>query len=212
MVTLWGVSDDELTGILRGLAARNTDRLAQLPIHTEPTYPSKEEGPAARDRVRFTFSGSEEFLGLLRRAQEVTRHTYPAGDLDLIFQEALELLLDRRDPGRRLRAKDAALKQGPARGRPAPVWAFFSRRVPQGVRDEVWRRDAGQCVSIGAAGQRCPERGGLEFDHIVPHALGGASNNPKNIRLLCRNHNQAAARAAFGFEKCRPKPSLRRGF
>ena len=72
------------------------------------------------------------------------------------------------------------------------------RRIPHWVRDAVWARDAGRCTFIGPDGHRCPERGGLEFDHIIPWALGGTSNDPDNIRLLCRAHNQLSARRVFG--------------
>ena len=34
----------------------------------------------------------------------------------------------------------------------------------------------------------------LEFDHIIPWAQGGLSDDPDNIRLLCRTHNQWTAR------------------
>ena len=37
----------------------------------------------------------------------------------------------------------------------------------------------------------------LEFEHIVPHALGGA-NSTDNLMLLCRAHNQYRAKVVFG--------------
>jgi 5-methylcytosine-specific restriction endonuclease McrA len=98
-----------------------------------------------------------------------------------------------------LRAKEEKAAAGRAREpRPPSVWAFAARSVPQAVKDAVWRRDEGQCVFQLPNGERCPERGGLEFDHIVPFALGGPSNNPRNIRLLCRAHNQELGRRTFG--------------
>lgn len=172
----------------------------------EPLHPRQSLHPSAPNRVRFAFTGSSGLLGLLRRAQEILKHKYPAGNLELIFQEALEILLDKKDPQRRLR-----LKRNRGKGAPDPIPAggaaggAAGRRIPQWVRDAVWRRDGGQCVQIVTGGERCPERGGLEFDHIVPYGLGGASNNPGNIRLLCRTHNQMLARAVFGPEKCAPR-------
>jgi hypothetical protein len=46
-------------------------------------------------------------------------------------------------------------------------------------------------------GRRCSERKGLHFDHVVPHARGGAST-ADNLRLRCGPHNQLAAEQAFG--------------
>jgi hypothetical protein len=54
--------------------------------------------------------------------------------------------------------------------------------IPEAVRIEVWRRDSGQCV-------RCGSQRNLEFDHIIPLALGG-SNTARNIQLLCETCNR----------------------
>jgi hypothetical protein len=46
-------------------------------------------------------------------------------------------------------------------------------------------------------GQRCRETGGLELDHIDPHARGGPPT-VENLRLRCRAHNALAAEHEFG--------------
>jgi Holliday junction resolvasome RuvABC ATP-dependent DNA helicase subunit len=51
------------------------------------------------------------------------------------------------------------------------------------VRREVWRRDGGKCV-------KCGSRERLEYDHIIPVALGG-SNTARNIELLCEACNRS---------------------
>jgi len=165
----------------------------------QPLYMRQTIRPTAPERVRFAFTAGEELLALLHRAQDVLRHKYPAGDLEKIFFEALEALLDDKDPERKLRAKEERAAAGHEREpRPPSVWAFAQRHIPQSVRDAVWRRDGGQCVYREGGGQRCPERGGLEFDHVIPFSLGGPSNNPKNIRLLCKAHNLMMARQTLG--------------
>ena len=57
-----------------------------------------------------------------------------------------------------------------------------SRRIPQDVKDAVWRRDEGMCVECGS-------NENLEFDHIIPHSRGGA-NTYRNIQLLCEKCNR----------------------
>jgi 5-methylcytosine-specific restriction endonuclease McrA len=49
--------------------------------------------------------------------------------------------------------------------------------IPEAVRHEVWRRDAGRCVDCGS-------RETLEFDHIIPWSEGGA-NTARNLELRC---------------------------
>ncbi|MCX5793941.1 MAG: HNH endonuclease signature motif containing protein [Elusimicrobia bacterium] len=154
--------------------------------------------PTAPDRVRFSFTGDEALLRKVERAQAILWHKHPAGKLEDIFAEALDFLLDKKDPERRL-ARQKRLKRKP----PTSAADTEPRRIPQWVKDEVWARDAGQCVFVPPGGARCPEREGLEFDHIMPWALGGRSFDPRNIRLLCREHNQMRARRMFGEAKGR---------
>ncbi|MGX6449811.1 HNH endonuclease [Patulibacter sp. S7RM1-6] len=60
-----------------------------------------------------------------------------------------------------------------------------SRRdpIPREVRRAVWQRDGGRCVACGATFD-------LQYDHVIPVALGGAST-VDNLELLCAPCNQA---------------------
>lgn len=55
-------------------------------------------------------------------------------------------------------------------------------RITQEVRFEVWQRDGGRCVE-------CGDQRNLEFDHIIPFAMGG-SNTARNLQLLCGDCNR----------------------
>ncbi len=63
------------------------------------------------------------------------------------------------------------------------VMILTEGRVPTSVdlrtAEVVWERDGGRCVHCGAVG-------GLEIDRVVAESLGG-SDEPANLRLLCRN-------------------------
>jgi hypothetical protein len=54
--------------------------------------------------------------------------------------------------------------------------------VPEQVRREVFRRDGGRCA-------RCGSDELLQFDHVIPVALGGAST-AANLQLLCAPCNR----------------------
>lgn len=56
------------------------------------------------------------------------------------------------------------------------------RTIPQEVRVAVWQRDGGRCVD-------CDSQDKLEFDHVIPIALGGA-NTERNLQLLCETCNR----------------------
>lgn len=54
--------------------------------------------------------------------------------------------------------------------------------IPEDVRREVFRRDGGRCAACGTDEL-------LQFDHVIPVALGGAST-PENLQLLCAPCNR----------------------
>ncbi|ONH60470.1 tellurium resistance protein TerE [Frankia sp. CcI49] len=57
-----------------------------------------------------------------------------------------------------------------------------TRAIPPDVKAAVWQRDGAACV-------QCQATEYLEFDHVIPHSLGGATS-VNNLQLLCRRCNQ----------------------
>jgi hypothetical protein len=137
---------------------------------------------------RVAFDADEHFKALLDRARDLLRHKFPAGRLEDVIREGIRLMLEQIDP----------LARAPTRSRLASRKNSRTRVPPPSVKDEVWRRDGGKCVFEGPDGRRCDSTTWLEIDHIVPWAVGGLSDDPSNLRLLCRAHNQSEAPRWFG--------------
>jgi hypothetical protein len=141
----------------------------------------------APERYKVQFTVSRETHDKLRRVQALLRHAIPDGDVAIIFEKALTLLIAD------IEKKKLALTERPrAKGQLHPR----SRRISARVRREVWARDGGQCAFVGTQG-RCDERGFLEFHHVKPYAAGGLSI-AENLQLRCRAHNAYEAEVFFG--------------
>lgn len=165
-----------------------------------PDIAWQQMAPISAERVRVGFDAAVAISHLLERVKQLLRHKYPEGRLEDLIREVLDSYLDRKDPQRRLERKLAeggAVAENSARpeSRFPRDWAV-GRYIPAKVKSEVWARDGGACSWRDKEGKICGAKDWLEYDHIHPYASGGRSDDPRNIRLLCRQHNQAAALAA----------------
>ncbi|WP_320672138.1 HNH endonuclease [Patulibacter defluvii] len=98
-------------------------------------------------------------------------------DDDLSADDVLALVRDReRRQRRRLERAHAALAGDGADDLPR------RRPIPRELRRTVWERDGGACVECGATFE-------LQYDHVIPLALGGA-DSVENLQLLCAPCNQ----------------------
>jgi len=91
--------------------------------------------------------------------------------------EVMALVLERERRRRRRieRAKDMMLADAEADGPRRPP-------IPEEVRRAVFRRDGGRCAACGSDEL-------LQFDHVIPVALGGGST-AENLQLLCAPCNR----------------------
>ncbi|MFL5844939.1 MAG: HNH endonuclease [Solirubrobacteraceae bacterium] len=55
--------------------------------------------------------------------------------------------------------------------------------IPREVKLAVWQRDGGRCVD-------CDTGFDLQYDHVIPVVMGGASS-AQNLQLLCGDCNRA---------------------
>ena len=81
------------------------------------------------------------------------------------------------------RERAAADRSHPAAGRAQPATTHPRDPLPRDVRLAVWRRDRGRCRECGSGFD-------LQYDHVIPLALGGASS-VDNLQLLCGDCNRA---------------------
>jgi 5-methylcytosine-specific restriction endonuclease McrA len=186
------------------LLANHTLVPLQAVISTaESSVPQAETKPAivkpiAAEHYKVQFTVTRQAFDKLSRVQNLMRHTCPNGDVGVIFERALTMLLQHLEQTKLARVSRPQRPRGAASG---------SRHIPAAVRRAVWRRDRGQCAFIGTRG-RCTERGFLEFHHMVPFADGGTAV-VDNIHLRCRAHNQYESDRWFSAENSPLVPERR---
>ena len=157
------------------------------------TYSTTSESKAEIRRVKIEFVANESVAGKIERAKQILRHKYPKGKLEDIFNEALDLLLEKKDPLQKIakqKKKEGLTSQSQSISKNTPqAIRSNSRYIPKAIQREVYTRDQARCSYKSLEGKQCGERNFLELDHIHPFSLGGASTS-ENLRLLCRTHNQ----------------------
>jgi hypothetical protein len=143
--------------------------------------------PLSADRLRVEFTASSALVEKLELCRDLMRHANPTGDLAVVMDRAIDLLLAD------LQAKRLARVRHPRVRRPDPR---PSSRIPNAVRRDIFERDGTRCAYISPDGHRCSATAFLELDHIRPRALGG-QHDAENLRVLCRAHNQLHAEQTF---------------
>jgi hypothetical protein len=140
-----------------------------------------------RHKVQFTASG--ELRKKLEHAQDLMRHTNAEGDLAVVVERAVDLLLERLEKQRLGKT---------SRPRPSREQSDTAR-VSRATRRAVFERDGERCTFTDAEGHRCPATTWLELDHVIPRARGGTTE-VGNLRVRCRAHNALYAEQTFGKE------------
>ncbi|MBI3563594.1 MAG: HNH endonuclease [Elusimicrobia bacterium] len=165
---------------------------AAIPGEPRPVGAASSEPPKTRDTIRaerpgtlrFSFQADASLRSRLEAVKAMMSHRLASTRLEDVIGALADEYLARRAP------RDRIAASGPSRRR--------TRRIPAAVKDAVRRRDGDRCAFVSPDGVRCGSTFRLEFDHVRPWARGGRSDDPSNIRRLCRAHNLRRARQMFG--------------
>lgn len=171
-------------------------------------------------RYRIQFDAGSRLKAKLELACALSSHSNPRGDLEALFEHALdayvEQLQKRRfaqvkrprvkkanaEPATTRGAQDAddatARSVGPlartrAQGRRPKQRAHISHETRRSVVDQGGLR----CSFVAPNGQRCDEQAFLQFHHDRPWSRRG-SDEAANLALLCAGHNRLLAEQEFG--------------
>ena len=143
--------------------------------------------PLATDLYKVSFTMTGAMYAKLQQALNLFGRRKPVPDEAEILELGLDLLVQKLEK-----------KKFCATDKPQPRKPCAESHIPAEVQREVWERDGGQCTFHSDDGTRCAARMDLQYDHIIPEARGGRSDDKDNLRLRCHAHNQYEAERAFG--------------
>lgn len=178
----------EIVSAIKGQSKPEIDRtLAQHFPEAAKVFKQERVMAASNDAVRLSVTVKREQYELMMRVRHGLGHSLPGSDLATLIAYVFEDFWKRRDPSREVaQRKSAAVAHGSA------------TRIPAHIRRQVFQRDQARCQFVDPLTQKvCHSRTRVELDHIHPLALGG-TNEPENLRCLCRAHNQFRAQQTFG--------------
>jgi hypothetical protein len=187
---------------------------ALRPFTLESPRQRSSSKPLSPGRYKVEFTAGQALHDKLEQLQALLRHQVPDGELAIIVERALDMLLDhtlkRRFARTKPKAKTRASTKQRAVTRDATRQKPNSRYIPRAVVRAVHQRDGGQCTFVSSDGRRCAERSLLEMHHHdVTYARGGKAT-VGNLRLVCRAHNALYAERDYGtgFMRSRSRPAL----
>jgi hypothetical protein len=165
--------------------------LPALALRPERVAPPTLVLPLSPARYKVQFTAGARLHDLLERLRGLMRSTVPDGDLATLIEAAVAEKVERLEA--RHFGKTKAPRTVVSTVDPNPS----SRYVPAEVKRIVSERDGYQCCFREPRGERCPERGNLEFHHQRAYGLGG-DRSPGNICLMCGPHNHYLADLDYG--------------
>jgi hypothetical protein len=193
--------------------------LRRIPAGAVAAGPTGTLEPRSAETYCLQLNASRELKAKLEQARDLMSHANPSGDLAIVVERALDLLIQKLrarrfgqtgEPKARRGAETTASPRARSREpQPAldracgPVAAERPRKrrhVRHEVRREVVKRDAARCCHVGPDGRRCEARAFLQLHHEKPWALGGP-DSVDNLRLLCGAHNRLIAQLELGAER-----------
>src|SRR5450432_1195787 len=162
--------------------------------------------PLSASRYRIQLNASTQLKEKLDHAVELLSHSNPSGDLTIVVERALDLLIERVQEQRFAQTKRPRRSRAsePNEGEKSVQVESVLRRkrrghIPNATKRQIAARDGLRCTFVGSDGQRCAARRFTQIHHEHPWARGG-DETADNLRILCAAHNRLLAERDFGRE------------
>ncbi|MGZ3709536.1 MAG: HNH endonuclease, partial [Bdellovibrionota bacterium] len=177
----------EVIGKVQGLSRRECEKKL---FEISPTaIPKERERVLSDSKTEIKLILTEEVMEQLKELKSILAHALPnATYSELVGYLANQVLIKIKSPS----------TSTPPAGQTEKFRSTSTRRyLPRLLVRLIRQRAAWSCEYVADDGKRCTSQHALQVDHITPLALGG-TNDPENLRLLCRAHNLQQASLKLG--------------
>lgn len=171
--------------------------LARPESEREPETPRAAAQPEPRYRVQFEASGA--LKAKIELARALSSHANPSGDLETLFERALDVYVEQLQKKRFGKTDKPRRKEAKSVARGQRVVVRRRAHIPNDTRREVVAKDGLCCAYVSASGKRCNEQAFLQLHHEQPWAREPC-DHPDNLRVFCASHNRLLAEQEFGVE------------
>ncbi len=162
-------SQEEKISLLNQIQGKTQEEcqklLCTVSLDPEKTIlPSERKRVIAKNKTEIKFIADDALLEKLNRIRELIAHKNPNPTYCELFDLMAEVVLKKIDPAAKSN-HSAAESAHASKSRQA---------ISQAIKTQVYKRDAGCCTYEDPMTHRkCGAKYGLEYDHVIPVALGG---------------------------------------
>jgi hypothetical protein len=144
--------------------------------------------PQRDNSIRMELSFSVEEMEILKQARELLSHSLPnatwAQAITYLAKQQVQKVMGKEKPAKTNSTANST-QSFPAAG--------VRKAIKVTTRRALLKKAQSCCEYVDPISKRrCSGKYQLQIDHIFPLALGG-SNDPSNLRVLCRTHNILSA-------------------
>ncbi|MES2770199.1 MAG: HNH endonuclease signature motif containing protein, partial [Bdellovibrionota bacterium] len=183
--------------VLEKLENKSSRECIQELIAISPqSVPQEKRRELTIDKTELKVILNKDLISKLDKIKALMSHKNPSMTDQELIEAMAEIVIQKIDPMEKAKRVELRRQKNNTPQLPIEeVKGVTNRYIPAALKQEVYLRDKGQC-----AHSSCNSNKFLEYDHIIPIAMGGGATI-QNLRLLCRTHNQRAAIEKFGFQK-----------
>lgn len=170
---------------IRAKTKVETEKILDAKLPRAAKVAPTQEKHKSDDSVVLTVRLPSHLAKKLERVKQLYSHSIPNGNWIEVLEKMADDVVAKRDPlvPRKKTAPKPISTQSFAAAEVAPP-----KNIPSPIRRFIFQRDQ-KCQYRKPDGSVCGSRYQLEIDHIQPRFAGGG-HDLRNLRLLCRQHNQ----------------------